>query len=361
MPRVRLAQVTKQFTREVIALRDVSFEIAAGELLVLVGPSGCGKSTTLRIIAGLESATSGQIYFDGQEVSQWPATDRRVGMVFQGENLFPHLDVWDNLAIALRMRRVARRRIESQVDAIMDRLDLRELATRWPQELSGGERQRVALGRVLASDAEVCLLDEPLANLDPVRRDSLRDVIREAQRASGRTTLLVTHDQAEAMSLGQRIGVMQDGAIAQLGTPEHVYRHPANLFVARFLGSPSMNLLSGEIQASQLRWAGQVHNLPASLPSGPVWVGIRPEQLGVVDHVHPFRLPGVVRATEFRGHGRLTHVQVGADRITAWRRIEISDPVGEALTLGYDFDDLRLFTTEPSGRALQLGDPPGLA
>ena len=248
MAAVRLDKVRKEFDQGKVAVVDASFEVADGELLVLVGPSGCGKTTLLRMIAGLETASSGAIRIDGRTVNDVPPRERDIAMVFQNYALYPHMSVAENLAFGLKLRGTARAEIARRVQAAAEMLGLGEMLERRPRQLSGGERQRVALGRALVREPKVFLLDEPLSNLDAKLRLSTRVEIARLHRRLEATMIYVTHDQIEAMTLGQRIVVMKDGEIQQIDTPMRLYEQPANLFVAGFLGSPAMNFLRGRLR-----------------------------------------------------------------------------------------------------------------
>ncbi len=249
MASVHLDQVRKVYDNGHVAVAGASFTVADGELLVLVGPSGCGKSTLLRMIAGLESISAGSLSIDGRVVNDVAPKDRDIAMVFQSYALYPHMTVAENLAFGLKLRRLPRDEIGRRVDAAARTLGLETMLERRPGQLSGGQRQRVALGRALVRDPKVFLLDEPLSNLDARLRLSMRVEIARLHRRLGATMVYVTHDQIEAMTLGQRIVVLKDGQIQQIDTPMNLYARPANLFVAGFLGSPAMNLLRGTLRA----------------------------------------------------------------------------------------------------------------
>jgi multiple sugar transport system ATP-binding protein len=272
-----------------LAVKEVSLRVLDGEFMVLLGPSGCGKSSVLRMIAGLEPITSGTVAIDGKVVNEVPAKDRDIAMVFQSYALYPHMDVFANLAFGLRRRAVPRGEIERRVNAVAVKLGLAPYLKRKPHALSGGQRQRVALGRAIVREPKVFLFDEPLSNLDAALRVTTRNELIRQQREIGVTAIYVTHDQIEAMTMGERICIMKDGHIVQVGEPLEVYRNPANTFVARFLGSPPMNLMEVAIEEApagvNLRLGG------ISLPAGP-WpaerlrglggkalIGIRPEDL----------------------------------------------------------------------------------
>ncbi len=272
------------------AVKDVSFTVADGEFMVLLGPSGCGKSSVLRMIAGLEPITSGTVSIDGRVMNPVPAKDRDIAMVFQSYALYPHMDVYANLAFGLRRRGVAREEIDRRVRGVAAKLGLTPFMTRKPHALSGGQRQRVALGRAIVRDPKVFLFDEPLSNLDAALRVTTRNELIKQQDELGTTTIYVTHDQVEAMTMGDRICIMNKGEVIQIGRPLEVYRRPADTFVARFLGNPPMNLLTGRLEAAgerlRLRLAAAAFELPgwpptwlAHHPGGGVIVGVRPEDL----------------------------------------------------------------------------------
>ena len=283
MARVALNNVTKEFHGGTRALDDLSLEIPDGEFLILVGPSGCGKTTALRLIAGLEKATSGTIAIGDRTVNGVSPRDRDIAMVFQNYALYPHMTVYRNLGFGLRERRTPKREVDRRVREISTVLGLDELLKRRPAQLSGGQRQRVAMGRALVREPKAFLLDEPLSNLDAKLRVQMRAELKRLHAKLGITTIYVTHDQIEAMTLADRIVVMSAGQALQIGTPQEVFSRPANLFVAGFIGSPAMNLLRGrasargsadtEITAGDLRFARP------GVPDGDVIVGIRPECL----------------------------------------------------------------------------------
>jgi multiple sugar transport system ATP-binding protein len=272
------------------AVHGVSFTVADREFMVLLGPSGCGKSTVLRMIAGLEPITSGTVSIDGQVVNQVPAKSRDIAMVFQSYALYPHMTVYDNLAFGLRRRKVEKAEIGQRVRVAAAKLELMELLKRKPHALSGGQRQRVALGRAIVRDPKVFLFDEPLSNLDAALRVTTRNELIKQQHEIGTTSIYVTHDQVEAMTMGDRICIMNQGKVVQIGAPLDVYKSPADMFVARFLGNPPMNLLRGELETRDgqvfVRLAGKevplMHRAEASLVryvGRGVIVGIRPEDL----------------------------------------------------------------------------------
>jgi multiple sugar transport system ATP-binding protein len=277
-----LDHVTKVFPGDVTAVDDVSLEIHEGEFMVLVGPSGCGKSTLLRMIAGLEEVSGGRIEIAGRDVTYMPPRDRDIAMVFQSYALYPHMTVRDNLAYGLRARRTEKAEIERRVDDAAAILGLRDLLGRRPGQLSGGQRQRVAMGRAMVREPAAFLMDEPLSNLDAKLRVGMRASLVQLHARLGVTTVYVTHDQVEAMTLGARVAVLSEGRVQQVDTPHALYQAPRNLFVASFIGSPAMNLVEASIDEGTLRAGSLTLPLDAGTAAragaaGRVVVGIRPE------------------------------------------------------------------------------------
>jgi multiple sugar transport system ATP-binding protein len=307
MAPVRYDQATRIFPRaERAAVDGLTLEIADGEFLVLVGPSGCGKSTSLRMLAGLEEVDSGSVHIGERDVTNLPPKLRDVAMVFQNYALYPHMTVAENIGFALKLAHVPRSEIKSRVAEAAKMLDLEEYLGRKPKALSGGQRQRVAMGRAIVRQPQVFLLDEPLSNLDAKLRVQTRTQIASLQRRLGVTTVYVTHDQVEAMTMGTRVAVMQAGVIQQLGVPQHVYDAPANTFVARFIGTPPMNLFP-----------------PGTLEGGAVIVGVRPEDLELRDDG---AVPATVTLVEALGHER--HVSCAlTDGTIVIVRVAAGEPV----------------------------------
>jgi multiple sugar transport system ATP-binding protein len=274
-----LDNVSKVFSGGVVAVDGVSLTIESGEFLVLVGPSGCGKSTLLRMIAGLEEATAGTISIGERDVTELPPRARDIAMVFQSYALYPHMTVRQNLGYGLKVRKTPKREIAERVARAAQLLGLDDLLDRRPAALSGGQRQRVAMGRAIVREPKAFLMDEPLSNLDAKLRVSMRAQLAALHSRLATTTIYVTHDQIEAMTLGQRVAVMRDGRIQQVDTPQELYARPANLYVAAFIGSPAMNLVEAEVAHGKVRFGGFAIPLPATAtaPDSRVVVGIRPE------------------------------------------------------------------------------------
>jgi multiple sugar transport system ATP-binding protein len=283
MARIVLDGVTKVFGNDVVAVDDVSLEIGDGEFMVLVGPSGCGKSTILRILAGLEEVTAGEVYIDDRQVTDLPPKARDIAMVFQNYALYPHMTVEENLGFGLRLRKVARDERSRRVRDVAQVLGLDRLMSRKPAELSGGQRQRVAMGRAMVREPVAFLMDEPLSNLDAKLRVQMRAHFSKLHERLGTTTVFVTHDQVEAMTLGQRVAVLRDGLLQQVETPQRLYANPVNLYVAAFIGSPPMNLVGAAIEDGTVRFAGFTIPLPIDIGSDldgrEVILGIRPADL----------------------------------------------------------------------------------
>jgi multiple sugar transport system ATP-binding protein len=279
MAEIVLDNVSKVFSGGVVAVDGVSLTIDSGEFLVLVGPSGCGKSTLLRMIAGLEEATGGTISIGEQDVTELPPRARDIAMVFQSYALYPHMTVRQNLGYGLKVRKTPKREIAERVERAAQLLGLDQLLDRKPAALSGGQRQRVAMGRAIVREPKAFLMDEPLSNLDAKLRVSMRAQLAALHSRLATTTIYVTHDQIEAMTLGQRVAVMRNGRIQQVDTPQELYARPTNLFVAAFIGSPAMNLVEAEIAGGQLRFGDYAIPLAGGSkpPDGQVIAGLRPE------------------------------------------------------------------------------------
>ncbi len=340
MARIRLDRVSKRYANGVVAVSAIDLDIADKEFVVLLGPSGCGKSTTLSMIAGLEDITEGSLLFDERRVNDIPPHQRDVAMVFQSYALYPHKSVYDNIAFGLRMRRFPRPETDRRVREAAARLGIENLLDRRPSELSGGQRQRVALGRAMVREPAVFLMDEPLSNLDAALRIAMRAEIKQLHQTMQTTFVYVTHDQAEALTLADRIVVMRDGVIQQVGSPDDIYERPLNTFVAAFLGSPPINWLEGELVQTNgqptFRRGGLQLAVPAEarerarLRAGPVMLGLRPED---VDEQSTGR-PGATVA------GQVSTVL----------------PVGSDQYLGCDVEGARLFLRVPKGARHRVGE-----
>jgi multiple sugar transport system ATP-binding protein len=323
MSGIRLDEVTKRFPNGVKAVDSVSLDIGDGEFVVLVGPSGCGKTTLLRSIAGLEEVTEGTIYIGDDDVTEKLPQQRDIAMVFQNYALYPHMSVRDNLAYGLKLRRMDRRERNDRVEDVARKLGLDELLDRKPSALSGGQRQRVAMGRAIVREPRAFLMDEPLSNLDAKLRVSMRAELARLHERLGVTTVYVTHDQVEAMTLGQRVAVLRDGVLQQVDTPQALFHNPRNLFVAAFIGSPSMNLVEARLSGGSVRFA----DVSLPLPEGSqlagvereVILGIRPTDFEHAAGADPAMPRLQVRADVVEELGAETHVifTLDAPRVTA--------------------------------------------
>ena len=328
MATISLVDISKSYAsegkgRSVHAVQDLSFTVEEGEFLVILGPSGCGKTTTLRLIAGLEKADSGNLYIDDKRVNDVPERNRNLAMVFQQYALYPHMSVRDNIRFPLKLRRLhSGEAANAKVAAVLDMLGMANLADRYPNELSGGEKQRVALGRAIVRDPVAFLMDEPLSNLDAKLRVQMRSEIKDLQKRLGITTVFVTHDQAEAMSLADRVIIMRDGVIVQDGDPRVLYRSPANRFVAGFVGTPAMSFLEFSLRTMESRnvldfggvvwevsdrtWAriaGDVNRDRAVL-------GVRPRDVEFLEDAEANAIPVTVELTESLGEDEIIHLRV---------------------------------------------------
>ena len=328
MADVKLVNVFKKFG-DVTAVNDVSLEIKDHEFIVLVGPSGCGKSTTLRMVAGLEDITQGEIYIGERCVNEVAPKDRDIAMVFQNYALYPHMNVFENMAFGLKLRKMSKKDIEHKVKASAAILGLEQLLHRKPKELSGGQKQRVALGRAMVREPAVFLMDEPLSNLDAKLRVQMRlEIIKLHQRVNT-TTIYVTHDQVEAMTMGDRMVVMNNGLVQQVGTPDEIYNHPANVFVAGFIGSPAMNFLCGKyhVEDGKAFVIDDLGNYTVPLPNEvahpvtaeQVILGIRPNDIILLEDGQDSlqALNAVVDVVEAMGSESYCYMKVGSQNITA--------------------------------------------
>lgn len=363
MARVALEQITRRFN-QVTAIDDITFEVPDGQFWVLVGPSGCGKSTLLRMIAGLESVTSGHLYIGDRRVNEVPARQRDVAMVFQNYALYPHMTVAANLGFGLQMRGVDRATIQQQIESVARSLNIAHLLDRKPAQLSGGQQQRVALGRAIARQPQVFLLDEPLSNLDAQLRDDTRAELKQLHQAVGITTIYVTHDQVEAMTLADQIVVLNAGKIQQIGDPQTIYAHPANQMVATFMGTPPMTILPGQIAGETVWIHGHPLTWTASTPLSLVLhqrlvhIGIRPEHVQVVPAETSNALSVKVTVIEPLGREILVRAVVSSEQATAPVGLTLQLPpeahpqVGDRLWVRLNFDRAVLFDPETGDRLL---------
>ena len=359
MAAIDVIAVRKNFNATAV-LKGIDLSVAAGEFVVLVGPSGCGKSTLLRLIAGLEEASSGEIRIGGRRVDDLAPKDRDIAMVFQSYALYPHMTVRDNMSYSLRLKRTAKSVIAEAVARAGAKLGLEALQERKPRQLSGGQRQRVAMGRAIVRKPRAFLFDEPLSNLDARLREQMRGEIRKLHRDLGTTSVYVTHDQIEAMTMADRIVAMQGGTIQQVGTPLELYDDPANMFVAGFIGAPAMNFLKVEAVAApeglQLRLGGQVlATLGAGRgPVGAVVAGVRPERVLLAAEGS---IAARVDLVEPTGLATVVHLDIGGQFLTLFTTERPVLRTGETVRLRIDSSDFRLF--DPiTGERLRLGAQP---
>ncbi len=362
MSEIRLERVGKVYEGDVRAVDDVSLTIASGEFMVLVGPSGCGKSTLLRMIAGLEEVTEGDIWIGDREVARLAPRDRDIAMVFQNYALYPHLTVAKNLGYGLKVRKTPKAEIERRVGEVARMLGLEDFLDRRPAALSGGQRQRVAMGRAIVREPAAFLMDEPLSNLDAKLRVDMRAELARLHERLGVTTIYVTHDQVEAMTLGTRVAVMRDGTIQQVDTPQELYREPRNLFVAAFIGSPSMNLVQAELSGDAVEFAGfrvplREGRRPVDVSSGTVILGIRPQDFDDA-RTADASLPAIdVEAAVVEELGSATHVlfTIEAPPVDLDSVLAASDDQERATLLATD--RRALFTAEiPEGTQVRPGE-----
>ena len=314
MDTIEIKSVQKKFGDEIVAVDDVSLTIQDGELVVLVGPSGSGKSTTLRMIAGLETPSSGDIIINGRRVNDVQPQNRDTAMVFQSFALYPHRSVRGNISFPLEARDLPENKINNRVREAAEMLEITELLDRKPVNLSGGQQQRVALGRALVRDPEAFLMDEPLANLDAKLRKEMRTEVVRLQQELNVTMIHVTHNQQEAMTMGDRVAIMNNGRIQQLAPPKEVYRRPANRFVAGFIGSPSMNLLIGSIKGNNFHSNFEdigirlPNSLAADVTTDPLTLGVRPENVQIVDTPDEYTFEATVDVVELIGSAQVIHI-----------------------------------------------------
>lgn len=363
MATVELKDLCKTYEGDVKAVKNASISIKDGEFLVLVGPSGCGKSTLLRMVAGLESITSGTITIGESVVNGIPAKDRNIAMVFQNYALYPHMTVYQNMAFGLKLRKVNKKEIEERVLYAAKLLDMMDYLSRKPKALSGGQAQRVAVGRAIVRKPEVFLFDEPLSNLDAKLRIQMRVELAKLQKQLGTTSIYVTHDQTEAMTMGHRIAIMKDGIIQQLDTPLNVYNNPANLFVASFIGSPGMNFFKGKLYSDKelwFEWDNFKIKIPDRFKNGlsgflnkEITIGLRPEHLSVnKGDDNDCVIKGVVDLVEQMGSDTHVYVTSGDSRLVARLSGGVSIKIDTAIEFSPDFNNIHFFDPNSTNRII---------
>src|SRR5689334_17448314 len=311
---IEFRNVTKTFGGACV-VNDLALEVRDGEFVVLLGPSGCGKTTTLRMLAGLESVTSGDIYINNERINDVPTQQRDLAMVFQSYALYPHMSIAENIAYPLRVRGLALNERQNRVARVAKLLEIESLLDRKPRHLSGGERQRVALARAIVREPRAYLMNEPLSNLDARLRVQMRGELKRLQHQLGTTTIYVTHDQAEAMTLASRVAVLNKGKLQQFDTPLNIYNQPANRFVAEFVGSPSMNFIDGKIERGA--FLSDVIQFPVARGDEEISLGIRPEHVHVFTQPQDGAIPAAVYVTELMGNETFVFLSIGAQRLIA--------------------------------------------
>ncbi|MEV0666198.1 ABC transporter ATP-binding protein [Actinomadura luteofluorescens] len=374
MAEVDLTSVGKVYPDGTRAVTDLNLHIADGEFLVLVGPSGCGKTTALRMVAGLEDISEGEVTIGGRVVNRVPSRDRDVAMVFQSYALYPHLSVRDNIGFGLSLRKLPKAEIREKVDRAAQTLGLTDYLDKKPRNLSGGQRQRVAMGRAIVREPQAFLMDEPLSNLDAKLRVQMRAEIARIQRDLGVTTVYVTHDQTEAMTLGDRVAVMKKGRLQQVAAPQELYDRPANLFVAGFIGSPAMNLiqgtLSGDAENPRLEIGGQTLTLPAEVLTarpalashlgGEVVVGIRPEDMEdseLVETPEGSGLASTADLVEAMGSDVLVHFAIEASQVVTEDTKELARDAGTDVLGNLESPRTDLVARFSPRTRVKVGDP----
>ena len=348
MASVTLKGITKRWN-EFVAVRDLSLLIEDQEFLVLLGPSGCGKTTTMRMIAGLEEPTLGEVFIGDRKVNDDLPKDRDVAMVFQNYGLYPHLSVYENIRYPLKVRKFPKSLHSEKVRQATEKVQLDHLLERKPRELSGGQRQRVALARAIVRTPTVFLMDEPLSNLDAKLRVTMRAELKHLQHELKITTVYVTHDQIEAMTLADRVAVMDHGIISQLGPPEEIYNDPANLFVAGFIGSPPMNLMKGKLHDNNFQHPNFSISINHEANLEEATLGIRPEDL-ILCAAQKGVLQGTVYAHELTGESTLTTINVGPDRLTIRGPKEFKINIDEAVGVQFEASKCFLFSNQTGER-----------
>jgi len=346
MASVTYDHVTKRYTADVAAVNDLNLQVRDTEFMVLVGPSGCGKSTALRMLAGLEEITEGEIKIGERTVNDVPARERDIAMVFQSYALYPHMSVYDNMAFGLKMRGTPRSEIQSKVQHAAKMLGLDPFLQRKPRQLSGGQRQRVALGRAIVRSPQVFLLDEPLSNLDAQLRVETRINLQKLHRDLGSTFIYVTHDQVEAMTMGDRIAVLKDGLLQQVAAPREIYEQPSNMYVAGFIGSPKMNFIPVTVQGQTARASGFELELPRAPGIAKGVLGLRPEDLSEENRNGSTPIEMRVEVLEILGSDQYIYGKVGGDDVVARVDPHYTVSIGDRASLGINMRRLHLFDSE---------------
>lgn len=365
MASITLKNICKVYAKKVVAVQDFNLEVQDKEFIVLVGPSGCGKTTTLRMVAGLEEITSGELYIDDVLVNDVLPKDRDIAMVFQNYALYPHMTVYDNMAFGLKIRKMGKAEIKERVVNAAKILDIEELLDRKPSALSGGQRQRVAIGRAIVRNPKVFLMDEPLSNLDAKLRNEMRTEIIKLHKRLQTTFIYVTHDQTEAMTLGDRIVIMKDGLVQQIASPQEVYNNPANEFVATFIGTPKMNLLDAELIMEDDEYLislnGHKINIPIKcretlklkdVKPQPIRIGIRPENI-IISEKTPESFEINVDVCELMGYEMLIHSKLYNSHIIIKAQSRLNIKSNDTINISFMIDEMHLFEKETGYNLLQ--------
>lgn len=363
MANIKLKNINKVYDNKVQAVFDFNLEVQDREFIVFVGPSGCGKSTTLRMIAGLEEITSGELYIDDELENDVPSKDRDIAMVFQSYALYPHMSVRENMAFGLKIKKVNKAEIEARIQKAAEILELSDYLDRKPRALSGGQRQRVALGRAIVRNAKVFLMDEPLSNLDAKLRVQMRAEIIKLHEQIQATTIYVTHDQTEAMTMASRIVIMKDGYIQQIGAPKDIYDHPANKFVAGFIGSPAMNFITGEYQNGVFSFGACEFKVPDILrekltiyEGQTLTMGIRPEDIyteKIVEDTYPeVSFEYKVSISELLGHEIILHGAIDCHEMIVKVNARNEVKAQDTIKVTFDADKVHFFKNDEVGEVI---------
>jgi multiple sugar transport system ATP-binding protein len=369
MAEIKLEHLRKTYDNGAIAVKDFNLHINDGEFIVFVGPSGCGKSTTLRMIAGLEEITDGEFYINGKLMNEVQPKERDIAMVFQNYALYPHMSVFDNIAFGLKLRKFKKQEIKKKVEDAAAILGLQPYLDKKPKVLSGGQRQRVALGRAIVRDAQVFLMDEPLSNLDAKLRVQMRAEIAKLHQRLKTTTIYVTHDQTEAMTMASRIVVMKDGLIQQVGTPKEIYDFPANRFVGSFIGSPAMNFFEGTLQNGEFAMGSRTLKIPAEqlewlkgqgYDGAPLTLGIRPEHVHIntedLAEIPASEFDATITVSELTGSETILHALYAGQEFVA--RVEADSKIrpGDITRLAFDMSHVHFFDPQNGDRIKRSAD-----